>query len=65
MAAKLKPGMRVYVPWGLGEPREGTVVDVWGDPDSPSQIRVELTPLEDEGEGVVLLLGPDVVTTAA
>lgn len=65
MAAKLKRGMRVYVPWGLGEPREGTVVDVWGDPESPTQIRVELTPLEDEDENVVLLLGPDIVTIAA
>lgn len=62
MAAHLKPGTRVRVPWGLGEPRDGVVVEVWGDPSSPSQVRVELTPVGGEDESVLLLLGPDVVT---
>ncbi len=62
MASRIKPGVRVRVPWGLDEDREGVVVEVWGDPALPSQIRVELLPLEPDEDPVLLLLGPSVVT---
>ena len=61
---KLRLGLRVLVPWGVDTPRSGTIVDVWGDPDMPSQIRVELDAIDDT-EGAVLLLSPRVVAPAA
>lgn len=59
---KLRPGTRVSVPWGLDVPRLGTVIEVWGDP--PTQIRVELLPLDEDAEPAVLLLDPKLVTAA-
>lgn len=61
----LKRGSRVLVPWGLDEPREATVIDVWGDPESPTQIRVEIDPFEAGEESTELLLSPAIVTPAA
>lgn len=60
----LKPGRRVAVLWGLSEPRAATVLEVWGDPRSPSQVRVQLDALEDEVP-TVLLLSPDALAPAA
>ena len=64
MAVQLKPGMRVKVPSGFQEDRDGIVVEIWGDPASPTQVRVELPPYKDEDESVVLLLTPTVVRPA-
>jgi len=65
MARKLKVGDTVYVPWGLEEPVQATVVELWGDP--PTQVRVELQLDENDGQDgpVVLLLSPSVLTAAA
>lgn len=62
MATHLKRGTQVRVPWGLDDDREGVVVDVWGDPAHPSHIRVELAPVDEGGETVLLLLVPGIVT---
>lgn len=62
MSIELKKGMRVRVPWGLEADREAVVVEVWGDPAKPTQIRVELLPLDEGDEAVLLLLTPNVVT---
>lgn len=64
MAARWREGMRVRVPWGLDEDREGVIVELWGDPAHPTQIRVELAPSGEEDEAVLLLLAPRVVTPA-
>lgn len=65
VALKWKPGMRVQVPWGLDASRDGTVIEVWGDPQAPSHIRVELDMLDVDQEPAILLLKPAFVTTAA
>lgn len=57
----LKRGSRVLVPWGFGEPREGSVVEVWGDRAKPSHVRVELDPVGPDDDGTVLLLNPNIV----
>lgn len=65
-ATKLRPGARVRVLWGLDEPRAATVLEVWGDPASPTQVRVELDPAPDsDGESAVLLLSPTALIAAA
>lgn len=64
-ATKLHPGARVRVLWGLDEPRAATIVEVWGDPASPSQVRVELDRLEGEDESALLLLSPAALIDAA
>lgn len=64
MATRLRPGSRVRVLWGLDRPRAATVLEVWGDPASPSQVRVELDPFEGE-ESAVLLLSPEALVPAA
>lgn len=64
-ASSLKTGSRVLVPWGLDDPREAVVVEVWGDPNAPSHIRVRLVAFEPDEEAAVLLLNPDMVTAAA
>lgn len=64
-ALKLKPGARVLVPWGLDASRQGTVVEVWGDPQAPTHVRVELDPLDADEEPAVLLLNPALLTAAA
>ena len=57
---------RVRVPRGLDEPRKAIVVEVWGDPDAPTHIRVQLDPSDPEDEEVaLLLLNPSMVTAAA
>jgi primosomal protein N' len=61
VANALKVGTRVRVPWGLEEDREAVVVEVWGDPAHPSQVRVELLSDDQEDEPVVLLLSPSVL----
>lgn len=64
-ATTLRPGTRVRVLWGLDQPRAATVLEVWGDPSSPTQVRVELDPVEGEDEAAVLLLSPSALTDAA
>lgn len=64
-ATKLRPGARVRVLWGLDEPRAATVLEVWGDPAAPSQVRVELDLLDGEQESAVLLLSPSALIEAA
>lgn len=64
-ATKLQPGARVRVLWGLDEPRAATIIEVWGDPASPSQVRVELDRLEGEDESALLLLSPAALIDAA
>ncbi len=64
-ATKLRPGLRVRVLWGLDEPRAATVLEVWGNPTAPTQVRVELDPLEGEEESAVLLLSPTALIEAA
>lgn len=41
------------------------VVEVWGDPESPSHIRVQLLSTDPDEEATVLLLNPRLVTPAA
>lgn len=60
MPAKFKRGAHVFVPWGLDVSRAATIVEVWGDPDAPSQVRVELARTDDD-EGATLLLAPSVL----
>jgi len=62
MTTELKPGMTVYVPWGLEEPVEAEIVEVWGNP--PTQVRVHLH-IDDanDADQPVLLLAPTVLTT--
>jgi len=62
---KLRPGTRVAVLWGLDEPRAATILEVWGDPAAPSQVRVELDRLDGEDESPVLLLSPAALIQAA
>lgn len=64
MAAHIKSGDTVYVPWGLDEPVRATVVEVWGDP--PAHLRVQLHPVDaDEAdEAIVILISPSVLTAA-
>lgn len=64
-ATKLRPGIRVRVLWGLAEPRPATVLEVWGDPAAPTQVRVELDRLDEDDESAVLLLSPQAVIDAA
>jgi hypothetical protein len=64
-AVRFKRGQRVLVPWGLGEPRLATVVEVWGNPASPTHVRVKLVPRDADEDPSVLLLSPRVVTPAA
>lgn len=62
----LKPGERVVVPWGLGTPRGGVVLEVWGDPSAPTHFRVLLDSTDPgDEEQTILLLGPDAVSPAA
>ena len=61
----LKPGTRVLVPWGLNDPREAVVIEVWGDPQAPTHIRIQLVVQSDEDEAGVLLLNPQLVTLAS
>lgn len=62
----LKVGARVLVPWGLDDPREAVVLEVWGDPDAPSHVRVQLLRADSEDdEAAVLLLSPSMVAPAA
>jgi primosomal protein N' len=57
-----RPGTRVLVPWGLGEARQGVVVEVWGSEGAPTHVRVQMS--GDDGEGAVLLLKPALVEVA-
>ncbi len=65
IAARLRPGTRVRVLGGLDEPRSATVVEVWGDPAAPNQVRVELDRLDGEDESALLLLSPAALIDAA
>lgn len=61
MADQLNVGDTVLVPWGLGDPVKGTVVEVWGDP--ALHVRVQLRPDDaDESEELaVILVSPSVL----
>lgn len=57
MAQNLHVGTKVRVPWGLEDPVEGEIVEVWGDP--PAHVRVKLRlDNDDESEPIVILLSP-------
>ena len=57
MAQRLQVGTRVRVPWGLADPVEGEIVEVWGDP--PAHVRVQLRlDSDDDSEPIVILLSP-------
>lgn len=58
---QIKVGDLVLVPWGLGEPLTGRVIEIWGDP--PAHVRVKLTFEEDDP--MFLLLPPSLLTPAA
>jgi len=64
MADQLKVGDSVLVPWGLGEPVEATVLEVWGDP--PRHVRVQLRPSDGDetDEPTVILVSPSVLLAA-
>lgn len=64
-ATRLRPGLRVRVLWGFDEPRAATVLEVWGNPAAPTQVRVKLDPLEGEDEPTILLLSPTALVHAA
>lgn len=49
----LRVGDLVWVPWGLEDPVQGRVVEVWGDP--PTQVRVQLFVDDEDNQPVVLL----------
>lgn len=59
MSSAVQVGERVFVPWGLDEDVEGTVVEVWGDP--PTHVRVALE-IEKDEEPQTLLLKPKILT---
>jgi primosomal protein N' len=58
---QIKVGDRVLIPWGLEEPVQGRVLEIWGDP--PSQVRVQL--LDVEGEDAPVLLLPESLLSLA
>ena len=67
MVAIYKAGMRIRVPWGFSDEREGSVLEVWGDPEHPTHVRVALDvvdPTDPDEEPSLLLLRPDLVTPA-
>ena len=67
MSAPFKPGMRIRVPWGRTDDRQGRVLEVWGDPNHPSHVRVVLDLMDPEDPDElpsILLLRPDSVTPA-
>lgn len=61
----LRVGTRVHVPWGLESDRDGTIVEVWGDPKKPSHVRVELDPIPPDDDRPVLLLSPSILRPLA
>jgi hypothetical protein len=58
----VRVGDLVLVPWGLEEPVQGRVVEVWGDP--PAHVRVQLL-VDDEGDQPVVLLPESLLSLAA
>lgn len=58
----VRVGDLVSVPWGLEQPVQGRVVEVWGDP--PSHVRVQLL-VDDEGDQPVVLLPESLLSLAA
>lgn len=58
----VRVGDDVLVPWGLGEPVHGRVLEIWGDP--PSHVRVQLI-LDADEDRPILLLPPSLLTRAA
>jgi hypothetical protein len=56
MAKHLQVGSKVRVPWGLEDPVEGEIVEVWGDP--PAHVRVQLQLDSSDSEPIVILLSP-------
>lgn len=57
MAQHLQVGTKVRVPWGLENPVDGEIVEVWGDP--PTHVRVQLRlDSNDDSEPIVILLSP-------
>lgn len=65
MKTVYRQGARVRVPWGTDRDREGVIVDVWGDERNPTQVRVQLDPIDAEDEPTSLLLPPAILTAAA
>lgn len=57
MAQPLQVGTKVRVPWGLEDPVEGEVVEVWGDPPTHIRVQLRLDP-GDDSDPVVILLSP-------
>ena len=62
--AALRKGDRVRVPWGIADERYGKVLEVWGNPQNPSQIRIEFDQLAEDDAPAVRLLSPSVVHRA-
>jgi primosomal protein N' len=58
----VRVGDLVLVPWGLEEPVQGCVVEVWGD--LPSHVRLQLM-VDDEGDDPVVLLPESLLSLAA
>ena len=59
--AKLRPGTRVRIPWGLAAPKEGVILEVWGDPPHHVRVAVELGGPDNAEDVVTLLLSPSIV----
>lgn len=59
VAVELSVGDAVSVPWGLDEPVDGVVVEVWGTP--AHHVRVQIDGDDDES-GAVILVSPSIVT---
>ncbi|GAB3199364.1 hypothetical protein GCM10027062_15810 [Nocardioides hungaricus] len=61
MARRLRPGMRVRVPWGLGEERLAVIVEVWGPSESPTQVRIRFVDDAERDDPGTLLISPKAV----
>lgn len=60
----LRRGDRVRVPWSPTVERYGRVLEVWGDPRNPSQIKIEFDRFAEDDAPTVRLLSPTVVSRA-
>jgi hypothetical protein len=63
-APKVRPDRRLGVLWGFDELRSATVVEVWGDPAAPSEVRLELDRLEAV-QSALLSVSPAALIDAA
>jgi primosomal protein N' len=62
VARQLKPGMQVRVPWGLDEDRLAVIVEIWGPPHSPSQIKIRFIDDAKRDDPGTLLISPRVAS---